>query len=82
MVSVALAMIILGAVMNFFDWQTARARNRQEEAHAEAEAAADSINALAKLVTALKGAAQGTQLIVLGIVVAIFGLIALGVGSI
>jgi helix-turn-helix protein len=74
-------MVIAGTVMTIFDWQTARARKRQETVRIEREALADTINALAKLVKALQGASQGTQLIVFGIVVVLIGGIILGASS-
>ena len=74
-------MVLAGTVMNIFDWQTARARQRHEEIHVETQNLADSISALSKLVRALKGSSQGTQLIVLGIVILLIGAALLGFGS-
>lgn len=74
-------MIIPGTLMIIFDWQTDRARQRQEAVHIEAQALADTINALAKLVRALKGASQGMQLIVFGIILLLIGAALAGFGS-
>lgn len=75
------AVIIVGVVMNIFDWQSDRARRRQEQVSVDAQAAEKTINALTKLVTALKGAREGTQLIVFGIVIIVVGAPFLGIGS-
>lgn len=66
-------MIIVGAVMNYKQWETDQARARRAQVHIDAQSLEGSINALAKLVNALKGASQGMQMIVLGIVVLLIG---------
>ena len=63
-----------------FDWQTDRARRRQAQVHVEEQGAAKTLNALEKVVKAVKGAREGTQLIVIVIVIVIGAPIA-GVGS-
>jgi hypothetical protein len=67
--------------MNVFDWQSERAKRRQEKVHVDSQSAEKTINALTKLVTALKGAREGTQLIVFGIVVVVIGAPIAGVGT-
>ena len=65
-----------------FDWQTDdRARRRQAQVHVEVQGAAKTLNALEKVVKAVKGAREGTQLIVFGIVVIVIGAPIVGAGS-
>jgi len=75
-------MVLAGTLMTMFDWQTDRARRRQVQVHVDNQNLADNINAMTKLVGALKGTSQGMQLIVFGIVVLLIGAALLGVGSI
>jgi uncharacterized membrane protein len=84
--ALGMILIVAGVLMIVFDWQTGRAqereRRRAEDVRVKAEGVADSINALAKLVDALKGASLGEQLVVFGIVLLLIGVTAIAGSSI
>jgi hypothetical protein len=79
---VGVLMALTGLMMYVFDWQTARARKRNEAPRVEAQSLEGVLKALTPLVNALKGASQGMQLVVLSIPFLVIGGALLGVGGI
>jgi len=74
-------MSIVGLIMHVCDWQSARARQRQNTVGIQAQSAAETINALTKLYKTILGASQGMQLILLGVVLILIGGAIAGVGD-
>lgn len=79
---VGVLMALVGLMMYFFDWQTARSRRRHEAPRVDALSLEGILKALTPLVNALKGAPQGMQLVILSIPFLVIGSALLGVGSV